>query len=275
MQYFMVENFTFKDRYDCADLVGIVTLLRSPGGCPWDIEQTHESIRKNFIEETYEAIEAIDKQDAELLREELGDVLLQIMLHTEMEREKGVFSFDDVCNDICKKLIVRHPHVFGEVKVDSTDEVLTNWDAIKKATKKQKTVTESILSVPRELPSLMRAQKTQHKAAKAGFDWRDISGALQKIYEEADEVKAALAENDRDKISDELGDLLFAAVNVCRFADVDAEEALCFATDKFTSRFRLVEQACQAQGKAISDFTDDELDAFWEQAKKELRKNRS
>ena len=271
----MIENFTFKDRYNCADLVNIVTLLRSPGGCPWDIEQTHESIRKNFIEETYEVVEAIDKQDAALLREELGDVLLQIMLHTEMEREKGAFDFDDVCNDICQKLIVRHPHVFGEVKADSTDEVLKNWDAIKKATKRQKTVTESILSVPRELPSLMRAQKTQHKAAKAGFDWRDISGAVNKIYEETAEVRSALAENDPQKIADELGDLLFAAVNVCRFADVDAEEALCFATDKFTDRFRFVENACLAQGKAITDFTDEELDAFWEQAKKELRKNRS
>ena len=270
----MIDNFEFKNRYNCEDLVHIVTLLRGPGGCPWDAEQTHESIRKNFIEETYEAVEAINKKDPAMLREELGDVLLQIMLHTEMEREKGVFGFDDVCDEICKKLIVRHPHVFGEITVSSTDEVLTNWDAIKAATKHQKTVTESILSIPREFPALMRAQKTQHKAAKAGFDWSEISGAIEKIGEETAEVKAALAENDPDKIADELGDLLFAAVNVCRFAHTDAEEALTAATDKFTDRFRLVEQYARNEGKQIADYTEAELDVFWEQAKKEL-KNRT
>lgn len=270
----MIENFEFKDRYDCRDLEHIVTVLRGPGGCPWDAEQTHESIRKNFIEETYEAIEAIDKSDPAMLREELGDVLLQIMLHTEMEREKGVFDFNDVCDEICKKLIVRHPHVFGDVTVSSSDEVLTNWDAIKKATKHQKTVTESILTIPREFPALMRAQKTQHKAAKAGFDWSDVGGALQKIYEEADEVKEALAGGDPAKIADELGDLLFAAVNVCRFAKTDAEEALTAATDKFTDRFRFVEACALEQGKEIRDFSEAELDVFWERAKKEI-KNRT
>jgi tetrapyrrole methylase family protein/MazG family protein len=267
----MVENFRFKDRYTCDDLVHIVTILRGPGGCPWDAEQTHESIRKNFIEETYEAIEAIDKKDPAMLREELGDVLLQILLHTEMEREKGVFDFDDVCNEICQKLIVRHPHVFGDVTVSSSDEVLTNWDAIKKATKHQKTVTESILTIPREFPALMRAQKTQHKAAKVGFDWPDVSGALEKVTEETAEVRAALAGNDPAKVSDELGDLLFAAVNVCRFAHTDAEEALTAATDKFTDRFRFVEECVRAGGKDFSDYTLAELDVFWEQAKKELQ----
>ena len=266
----MIDNFTFKDRYTCEDLVRIVTILRSPGGCPWDREQTHESIRKNFIEETYEVIEAIDKASPEMLREELGDVLLQILLHSEMEREKGVFDFDDVCDEISKKLIVRHPHVFGDVKVADSDEVLTNWDAIKRATKKQKTTTESILSIPRELPALMRAQKTQHKAAKVGFDWDDASGALDKVGEEAAEVKEALASGDPDKVKDELGDLLFAAVNVCRFGHTDAEEALTWATDKFTDRFRLVEQYAAAEGKPMTEYTLAELDAFWEKAKKEL-----
>ena len=266
----MIDNFQFKDRYTCEDLVNIVTLLRSPGGCPWDIEQTHESIRKNFIEETYEVIEAIDKADPALLREELGDVLLQILLHTEMEREKGVFDFDDVCNEIAQKLIIRHPHVFGSVTVSSTDEVLTNWDAIKRETKKQKTVTESILSIPREFPALMRAQKTQHKAAKVGFDWPDVTGALDKVGEETAEVKAALASGDPAKVADELGDLLFAAVNVCRFAHTDAEEALTFATDKFTDRFRLVERYIAAEGKDFGDYTLSQLDEFWERAKQEL-----
>ena len=267
----MIESFEFKDRYTCEDLVHIVTLLRSPGGCPWDREQTHESIRKNFIEETYEAIEAINKGSAEMLREELGDVLLQILLHAEMEREKGVFDFEDVCNEIAQKLIIRHPHVFGDVAVSGTEDVLTNWDAIKRATKKQKTFTESILSIPREFPALMRAQKTQEKAAKAGFDWDEVSGALDKIYEEADEVKEALASGSAAEISDELGDLLFAAVNVCRFAHTDAEEALTGATDKFTARFQLVEKYVAETGKPMKDFTLEELDAFWEQAKEELR----
>ncbi|MBQ7637881.1 MAG: nucleoside triphosphate pyrophosphohydrolase [Clostridia bacterium] len=267
----MVDDFEFKNRYTCKDLVDIVAILRAPGGCPWDREQTHESIRKNFIEETYEAIEGIDKGDPDILREELGDVLLQIMLHCEMEREKGVFDFDDVCNDICKKLIVRHPHVFGEVKVSSSDEVLTNWDAIKRATKKQKTSTESILSIPREFPALMRAQKTQSKAAKAGFDWDDISGALEKTGEETEEVKAALKTGDPAAITDELGDLLFAVVNVCRFAHTDAEEALTFSTDKFTERFAIVERLAAENGKSIKDYSLEELDVFWEQAKKMLK----
>ena len=267
----MIKDFEFKDRYTCEDLVHIVTVLRGPGGCPWDAEQTHESIRKNFIEETYEVVEAIDNRDPVLLREELGDVLLQIMLHAEMEREKGVFDFNDVCNDICQKLIVRHPHVFGDVSVSGSEEVLKNWDAIKKQTKHQKTVTESILTIPRQFPALMRAQKTQHKAAKAGFDWSEISGPVQKIYEEAAEVKAALEKGDPTAVQDELGDLLFAAVNVCRFAHVDAEEALTGATDKFTERFRLVEEYARAEGKELTDYSEEALDVFWERAKKELR----
>ena len=266
----MIDNFEFKDRYTCEDLVRIVTLLRSPGGCPWDREQTHESIRKNFIEETYEVVEAIDQGSPEMLREELGDVLLQILLHAEMEREKGVFDFNDVCNEIAQKLIIRHPHVFGDVTVSGTDEVLTNWDAIKRATKKQKTFTESILSIPRQFPALMRAQKTQEKAAKAGFDWEEASGAVEKIYEETAEVKEAMAAGDAAKVTDELGDLLFAAVNVCRFAHTDAEEALTGATDKFTSRFRLVEQYVLETGRPMTDFSLAELDVFWERAKKEL-----
>ena len=167
----MVENFEFKPNYGVEDLVEIVKLLRAPGGCPWDAEQTHESIKKNFIEETYEVVEAINKKDNSMLLEELGDVLLQVVFHTEMEREKGGFTLSDVADGICKKLIERHPHVFGTVEVSSTDEVLSNWDDIKKKTKGQKSQTQSMLSVPRELPALMRSQKIQHKAAKVGFDW--------------------------------------------------------------------------------------------------------
>jgi tetrapyrrole methylase family protein / MazG family protein len=266
----MVDNFTFKDSYNMDDLVEIIAILRAPGGCPWDAEQTHESIKKNFIEETYEVIEAINKKSPEMLREELGDVLLQVVLHTQMASENNAFTFDDVCDEICKKLIIRHPHVFGDVTVSDTGEVLKNWDAIKMQTKKQKSVTESIDSIPRELPALMRAQKVQHKAAKAGFDWDDIGGALDKVSEEANEVKEALAENDKKHVSEEIGDLLFACVNVCRFADTDGEEALTAATDKFAARFAIVERLAKERGIDMKTATIETLDEMWDEAKRQL-----
>lgn len=264
-----VSNFEFKDKYTVADLVKIIAVLRAPGGCPWDREQTHESIKKNFIEETYEVVEAINKKSPEMLREELGDVLLQIVLHTQMETEAGAFTFDDVCDEICKKLIIRHPHVFGDVEVSSTGEVLTNWDAIKMQTKKQKSVSESIDSVPRELPALMRAQKIQHKAAKAGFDWDDISGALDKVYEEAGEVKDALRDGSAEHTAEEIGDLLFACVNVCRFAHVDGEESLTAATDKFAARFKITERLAKENGVDMKSAPIEELDKLWDEAKKQ------
>lgn len=264
----MIDNFTIKDRYTVSDLVEIVHILRQPGGCPWDIEQTHESIKKDLIEETYEVVEAINKKSPEKLREELGDVLLQVVFHSEIETEKNVFDFDDVADEICKKLIVRHPHVFGDVKADTSDEVLKNWDAIKMETKHQKTATETILDVPREFPALMRAQKVQKKAAKVGFDWENVSGALEKIGEETEEVKTALTSGIPERMLDELGDLLFSVVNVCRFAHVDAEEALTHTTDKFTERFSYVEKRATENGKSMTDYTLDELDGFWNEAKK-------
>lgn len=265
-----VDNFDFKEKYTVDDLVKIIAVLRASGGCPWDREQTHESIKKNFIEETYEVVEAINKKSPEMLREELGDVMLQIVLHTQMETEIGSFTFDDVCDEICKKLIVRHPHVFGDVTVSSTGEVLSNWDAIKMQTKKQKTVSESIDSIPRELPALMRAQKVQHKAAKAGFDWDAIDGALDKVYEEADEIKGAIAEKSDAHTAEEIGDLLFACVNVCRFAHVDGEEALTAATDKFAERFKITERLANERGIDMKSAPIEELDKLWDEAKKTL-----
>ena len=179
-------DFERKERYNINDLVEIMRLLRAPGGCPWDAEQTHESIKKNLIEETYEVVEAINKQNNELLCEELGDLLMQVVFHACMETEKGVFDFDDVCNGVCQKLVERHPHVFGETKISGVEDVLTNWDDIKRKSKGQKTTTQSMLSVPRELPALMRATKLQKKAADVGFDWNDVSGALDKLQEEID-----------------------------------------------------------------------------------------
>lgn len=263
----MVKDFQFKDFYNCDDLLEIVSVLRAPGGCPWDAEQTHESIKKDFIEETYEVIEAINKKSPEMLREELGDVLLQVVFHTLIETEKGSFNFNDVTDEICKKLIIRHPHVFGDVNVSSTEEVLTNWDAIKMNTKKQKTVTEAIDSIPRELPALMRANKVQKKASKAGFDWQEISGAFEKVKEETAEVEEALKSGNKALLEDEIGDLLFAVVNVSRFAGVDAEEALTGATDKFFSRFAIVEKMTQEEGLDMKNTSLEKLDELWDKAK--------
>lgn len=264
----MAKEFVLKDKYNIDDLVAIIKVLRAPGGCPWDREQTHESIKKNFIEETYEVVEAINKQSTDMLLEELGDVLLQIVLHSEMESENGNFSFDDVVNDIVQKLVVRHPHVFGEVAANNTAEALNSWDAVKLKTKGQKNQTESMLSVPRELPALMRAQKIQHKAAKIGFDWDNVGGAVDKLYEEIDELKTAMEQGKRFDIEDEFGDVLFSCVNIARFIDVDSEEALTASTDKFMSRFSLVEQMASEQGIDMKSSSIEELDRLWDKAKK-------
>ena len=264
----MAKEFVLKDKYNIDDLVAIIKVLRAPGGCPWDREQTHESIKKNFIEETYEVVEAINKQSTDMLREELGDVLLQIVLHSEMESENGNFSFDDVVNDIVQKLVVRHPHVFGEVVANNTAEALNSWDTVKLKTKGQKNQTESMLSVPRELPALMRAQKIQHKAAKIGFDWDNVGGAVDKLYEEIDELKTAMEQGKRFDIEDEFEDVLFSCVNIARFIDVDSEEALTASTDKFMSRFSLVEQMASEQGIDMKSSSIEELDRLWDKAKK-------
>lgn len=264
----MAVNFTFKKEYDIDDLLLIMQILRSESGCPWDREQTHESIKKSLIEETYEVIEAINKNDKELLKEELGDVLLQVVFHAEMENEISCFDFSDVCDGICKKLIERHPHVFSDVEVKDSDEVLVNWEEIKSKTKKRKTQTEKMLSVPRELPALMRSTKIQEKAAKVGFDWPDVSGAFDKVTEETNELKAAVENNDRENITEELGDLLFSVVNVSRFIDVDAEEALTIASDKFLKRFSIVEKLAQERNIDMKSTPIEELDKLWDEAKK-------
>ena len=234
-------DFKEKPNYKFDDLVQIVKILRAPDGCPWDREQTHKSIRSNFIEETYEAIEAIDTEDTELLKEELGDVLLQVALHSEIESEKNSFNIDDVCDGICKKLIIRHPHVFGNVNADTTEQVLKNWDAIKMRTKSQKSQTQAMENISKALPSLMRSSKIQQKAAKVGFDWQDVNGALEKLDEECTELKEAIKNNDVENQKEELGDVLFSVVNVARFLNIDSEHALYDACDKFTNRFSKVE----------------------------------
>ena len=259
-------DFQYKDSYGVQDLVEIVKILRAPGGCPWDAEQTHESIRRNFLEEAYEAVEAIDEGSPEHLREELGDVLLQVALHARMEDEAGRFDMDGVADGICKKLIYRHPHVFGDVAVSGTGEVLQNWEALKRTEKGQATHTDSLDAVARSLPALWRAETVQKKAAKAGFDWPDASGAMDKLSEELAELKQAVAED--SNVAEELGDLLFSCVNVARFVKCDPEEVLQQATEKFISRFRLVEQAAARSEKSMEDMDLEELDKLWENAKR-------
>ena len=258
-------DFQYKDSYGVKDLEEIVRILRAPGGCPWDAEQTHQSIRRNFLEEAYEAVEAIDEDSPEHLEEELGDVLLQVVMHARMEEEAGRFNLDGVADGICKKLIYRHPHVFGDVSVSGTGEVLSNWEALKRKEKGQATNTDALEAVARSLPALWRAEKVQKKARKAGFDWPDVSGALDKLSEELSELKEAVANG--GNVAEELGDLLFSAVNAARFLKVDPEDALNGATDKFIGRFRRVEAGAAGQGKAMEDMSLAELDQLWDRAK--------
>ncbi len=259
--------FEEKSNYNFEDLVRIMELLRSDNGCPWDREQTHKSIRQNFIEETYEAIEAIDSDNPDLLCEELGDVLLQVVFHARLSEEEQSFDINDVCDGICKKLIVRHPHVFSNVSADTTEKVLQNWDAIKMSTKSQKTQADAIDSVAKSLPSLMRSQKIQQKAAKVGFDWDNAEGALEKVYEEISELKDAISSGNAENQEEELGDLLFSVVNVARFLKVDSERALYDACDKFSARFRIVEQLAGENNIDLKTAGIEALDVLWDKAK--------
>jgi tetrapyrrole methylase family protein/MazG family protein len=258
-------NFESKARYDVYDLQRIVKLLRGPGGCPWDAEQTHQSIRRNFLEEAYEAVEAIDEEDSAHLCEELGDVLMQVIFHSDIEACAGRFDLNDVADMSCRKLISRHPHVFGDVTVSGSAEVIDNWEVLKRAEKRHDTIGESLDAVAKSLPALWRAEKIQKKAAKAGFDWPDISGAMDKLREELTELTDALQTN--GNAGEELGDLLFSAVNVARFIGADPEEILGFACDKFTDRFSHLEKAAANQGKKLSEMTLSEMDKLYEEAK--------
>lgn len=256
------------------DLLRIMEILRGENGCPWDREQTHESIRGNFIEETYEAVEAIDKQDTALLREELGDVLLQVVFHARMEEETGSFSFGDVVHDICHKLIIRHPHIFADAQVQNTEDVLTNWEAIKNQVKGTKTQTERLRAVPAVYPALMRAQKVAGRAAKAGMDYADAAGAWKDLQSEVRELEAAMAEQDSAHIEEELGDLLFSAVNVARHLGVDSEYALSRSCEKFIDRFEQAEMLAGEQGISMQEASPETLDSLWKQAKKNVNSGR-
>ncbi len=223
-------NFLHKDFYGLQDLIQIVDLLRGPGGCPWDQEQTHESIRRNLIEEAYEAADAIDTGDLANLKEELGDVLLQVVFHTSIERELSGLTLDEVADGVCKKLVFRHPHVFGCVQVENTDQVLTNWEALKQEEKGQQTQTDVLRAVARALPALWRAEKVQKKAEKAGFDHTDEQ-ARRKVLTQ----QVVNTEHPADAEA-AVGEVLFAAVNLARALGVDPEQALTRATDGFIQR---------------------------------------
>lgn len=254
-----------KDRYDYDDLVLIVEILRGEGGCPWDREQDHKSLRKGFIEETYEVIEAIDTENNTLLREELGDVLLQVVFHAQIEREAGVFDMSDVSNDICAKLIHRHPHVFGEVEVKDSDEVLRNWDKIKGEEKHRDTLTDKLRSIPPMLPALMRAQKVGKKASFFDFETTDL--VFEKLYEEIEELREAAQKKGADDIKEELGDVLLTVTSLARKLNVDCEEALFGATNKFIDRFERVENVVLNEGKRVENLSMQELDAVWDNIK--------
>lgn len=258
-------DFVRKETYGLNDLKNIVALLRGPGGCPWDAEQTHEGIRRDLLEECYEVVEAINQKNSEHLQEELGDVLLQVVFLSQLEQEAGRFDFEAVADGICKKLIFRHPHVFGDVSVADSAEVLVNWDKLKREEKGQETYTDTLTSVATSLPALWRAEKVQKKAKKAGFDWPDAAGALDKLSEELGELKEAIDQN--TNVEEELGDLLFAAVNVARFVKADPEQTLTAATEKFISRFAKVEELARQQGRDMAQMPLSELDRLWEQVK--------
>ena len=259
-----------KKEYTAADLVTIVELLRLPGGCPWDMEQTHSSIRNDLIEETYEVIEAIDADDPMLLREELGDVLLQVVMHAQMEREAGRATFDEIAGDVCRKMIHRHPHVFGEVVVADSAEVLRNWEKIKSDEKERITVSDKLHAIPRQLPALMRAAKVGKKAAL--LDFPDTASVLDKVHEELAEVGGAIAAGDAAAIAEELGDLLLSVASLSRFVGVDAERALSDATDKFIARFSAVEEAAHKKGTSLAEMTLEEREKLWQNIKK-INKN--
>ena len=262
-------DFQYKEKYDINDFRRIMELLRAEGGCPWDRVQTHESIRRNMIEEAYEAVSAINHGDMDNLLEELGDLQMQVLFHSRMEEEVGSFDFDDVCDQAVKKLIRRHPHVFGTAEAGTPEEVLQTWDAVKREEKKQKTTARAMADVADALPALWRAEKIQSKAAKAGFDWSDWHGPREKIAEELSELDEAIALG--RGVEEELGDLLAAIVNLARFLDVDPEKALGGSCDRFVARYTRMEELAAAEGQELSDMPLEAQDRLWERAKAEQK----
>lgn len=253
---------------DFQDLVNVMSVLRGEDGCMWDLEQTHESLKRYLIEECYEVIEAIDEEDDEKLVEELGDVLLQVVFHAEIGREEGYFNINDVIRSITNKMISRHPHIFSDVKVKNTEEILDNWDDIKKKEKSMTTYTEELAHIPKCLPGLLRADKVQRKAGKVGFDWKDVEPAMEKVLEELQEIKDVYKGSDMSRIQEEVGDLIFATVNIARLLDIDPEFAVNYTIDKFIKRFQFIEESAIRKGLDMKSMTLEEMDTLWDEAKK-------
>ena len=263
----MIDGFSFKDVYGIGDLLQIMQCLRSEGGCPWDREQTHESIKKNLIEETYEVIEAINQQDKALLCEELGDVLMQVVFHAQMEAEEGSFTFENVADGVCKKLIERHPHVFGDTNADSSVKVEQNWEQLKLKEKGgNKTVLEG---VPSSLPSVVKAHRIQDKARNVGFDWEERSQVWDKVHEEFTELKAEIDQMDADKMEAEFGDLFFSLINAARLYKINPDNALERTNQKFIRRFNYLEDHTIRKGLSLKEMSLGEMDEIWNEAKRQ------
>lgn len=260
-----IEELLSKSEYNFGDLVDVMVVLRSEIGCPWDREQTHKSIRNDFIEETYEVIEAIDTDNRELLREELGDVLLQVVFHARMEEEAGNFNINDVANDICKKLIHRHPHIFADVNVNNSAEVLVNWEKIKSEEKSRKTYTDKLRSIPPMLPALMRATKVGKKAKM--FDFPDVASVIDKLDEEIAELKAAVAGGNESECCEEMGDVLLTLTSLSRKLGLDPEQALNASTNKFIDRFEKLENEVSKSGHDMAEMDIHELDRIYDTLK--------
>ena len=261
-------DFEIKDKYDIDDLLEVTRILRSENGCPWDREQDHKSVRMNVLEEAYEVMEAIDADDAAMLKEELGDLLFQAVFHCEIEKERGRFEFNDICDDVTKKMIYRHPHVFGDVNVNNSDDVLKNWDKIKKETKGQETYTDTLKSVAKSLPALMRAQKIGKRAMRAGFDYSSAEDAFRALESEKTELGEAVLSGNSENIFEEFGDLLFSCVNLARHLGIDAEQALTQASDKFIRRFEKAEEFINYDSFDMKELEPEKLDEYWKRAKK-------
>ncbi|MBD3166263.1 nucleoside triphosphate pyrophosphohydrolase [bacterium] len=253
-------------------LAAIMRILREPNGCPWDRKQTHQSLRPYLLEEAYEVLEVLDNGDYEELREELGDLLLQIVFHARIAAEEGRFELKDSIRAIREKLIERHPHVFGELKLDTADDVRDNWEKIKLNTRnggKKKDQPKGTLSgVPHALPALTRAFRVQEKMAGVGFDWPSAHGALDKLDEEIEEAREAILSGNREAAEEEIGDLLFSVVNAARLSGFGAEESLRRSTEKVIGRFEMMERMVREDGKQVPDLNLEQLDVYWERAKK-------
>lgn len=255
------------NKKDFQDLLDIIETLRNPGGCPWDREQTHESLKSALLEECYEVIDAIENEDEDALIEELGDVLLQVVFHGSIGKEDGYFDIMDVIGAISNKMINRHPHVFGNEEANTSEQVLVNWDEIKKEEKGIKTLTEEMQNIAKSLPATTRAYKVQKKAKKVGFDWDDVNCAMDKVKEELNEIKEVYNCEDKSIIEGEVGDLLFACINVARFLEVDGELALDKTIKKFIKRFSYIENEAIKNNKNLKDMTLEDMDKLWEEAK--------